>query len=148
MLKIQQWMLTTVHSVDISAIMPDVPFTDSLSRRERQVLELLIKLGSATARDIERELPDPPTYSAVRSILRILGEKKLIQKTTHERRDWYSPAVPAELARLKALQAVVRSFFSNSAVDAACALLGGRRSKLSAEEAAKLQRLIDEARKP
>ena len=121
---------------------------DSLSRRERQVMELLIKLGSATARDIQRDLPDPPTYSAVRSILRILGAKKLIQKTTEERRDWYSPAVPAEQARLSALQEVVRSFFSNSAVDAACALLGGRRPKLSAEDAAKLQRLIDEARKP
>ena len=111
-------------------------------------MELLIKLGSATARDIQRELPDPPTYSAVRSILRILGAKKLIQKTTQERRDWYSPVVPAEQARLRALQEVVKSFFSNSAVDAACALLGGRRRKLSAQEAAKLQRLIDEARNP
>ena len=109
-------------------------------------MELLIKLGSATARDIQHELPDPPTYSAVRSILRILGEKKLIQKATQERRDWYSPAIPAEQARLRALQAVVKSFFSNSAVDAACALLGGRRRKFSAEETAKLQRLIDEAR--
>ena len=109
-------------------------------------MELLIKLGRANARDIQRDLPDPPTYSAVRSILRILGEKKLIQKVSREGRDLYSPVVPAEQARVKALQDVVRSFFANSAVDAACALLGGRRRKLTPKEVEKLQCLIDEAK--
>ncbi len=109
-------------------------------------MELLVRLGSATARVIQAELPDPPTYSAVRSILRILGDKKLIQKVSEEGRDLYSPVVPAEQARLKALQDVVRSFFANSAVDAACALLGGRPQRLSPGEVRKLQRLIQEAK--
>ena len=128
--------------------MPDANLANSLSRRERQVMDLLMKLENATARDIQRDLPDPPTYSAVRSILRILGEKRLIQKTSRGGRDWYSSVIPADRARLKALQGVVKNFFANSAVDAACALLGDRRRKLSADEAAKLQRLIDEARNP
>lgn len=109
-------------------------------------MELLIRLERATARDILRELPDPPTYSAVRSVLRILGEKKLVTKVHKDGRDLYSTAIPAEKARVNALQAVVKSFFSDSAVEAACALLGNRRRKLSLEEAARLQKLIDEAR--
>jgi predicted transcriptional regulator len=139
--------LTGYHGVDISASMPDSHASDHLSRRERQVMELLIRLGSATARDVQRELPDPPTYSAVRSILRILGEKKLITKVRKDGRDLYSSPVPADKARIKALQAVVRSFFSNSAVEAACALLGNRPQELSADDVEKLQKLIDEARK-
>ena len=121
--------------------------SDQLSRRERQVMELLARLGGATARDVQRELPDPPTYSAVRSILRILGEKKMITKVRKEGRDFYSSAVPADKARLNALQTVVRNFFSNSAVEAACALLGNGTRAISREEAETLRKLIDEARK-
>ena len=138
-------LLTVRVPADISAVVPDSRFS-VLSRRERQVMELLIRLGRATARDVERELPSPPTYSAVRSILRILGEKKLVQKVSRGGRDWYSPVVPAARARLRALRELVRDFFSDSAVDAACALLGGRRRKLSPQEITKLQRLIEEAR--
>jgi len=110
-------------------------------------MDLLIKLGEASARDIQSELPDPPTYSAVRSILRILGQKSLVTKVKKDGRDLYTPAVPVEQARISALQAVVKSFFSNSAVEAACALLGNQKKKISPEEAEMLQKLIEEAKK-
>lgn len=110
-------------------------------------MELLVRFGSATARDVLRELPDPPTYSAVRSILRILGEKKLITKIRKDGRDFYSSRVPADKARINALQTVVRNFFSNSAVEAACALLGNGPRSISSEEAETLRKIIEEARR-
>jgi predicted transcriptional regulator len=117
-----------------------------LSRRERQVVEILIRLGGATAREIEKELPDPPTNSAVRSILRILIGKKLIVKRREKNRDIFAPAVPVAAAKTGALKNLVSSFFADSIGDAACALLGQKGVKLSAEEAAKLTKLIQEAK--
>jgi len=111
------------------------------------VLEILIRLGRATGRDIERELPDAPTYSAVRSILRILNEKGVIQKRREDGRDWYAPSIPASKARQGALQTLVRRFFSNSVGEAACALLGDKNAKLTAEEADQLMKLINEAKR-
>lgn len=121
-------------------------FSNDLSRRERQVVEIVIRLGRATARDIEREIPDPPTYSAVRSILRILVEKDLIVKKAEGGKAWYASAVPAAKAKKGAMRALVDRFFASSACDAACALLGDKNVKLSPEEADKLMKLINEAR--
>ncbi|AHF93019.1 CopY family transcriptional regulator [Opitutaceae bacterium TAV5] len=123
---------------------PSLP--DDLSMRERQVVEIVIRLGRATARDIERELPDPPTYSAVRSILRILTQKGVLRKTPLDGRDWYAPSVAPAAARKGALRAIVRNFFGDSAGAAACALLGQKNLKLSADEADRLIRLIESAR--
>ena len=110
-------------------------------------MEIIVRRGRGSARDIEKELPDAPTYSAVRSILRLLGEKNLIVKEQVEGRDWFRPVQPAEKVRAKALHQLVRSFFSNSVGEAAVALLGRRDVKLSEEEAAQLMKLIQEARK-
>lgn len=126
--------------------MGDPLLSDDLSRRERQVLEILIRLDRATGRDVERELPDAPTYSAVRSILRILTEKGVIQKKSDGGRDWYSPSISAAKARQSALRALVQRFFSNSTSEAACALLGDRNVKLSDQEAERLIKLIKESR--
>lgn len=120
---------------------------DDLSRRERQVIEIVIRKGRATARDIEKELPDAPTYSAVRSILRILTEKGVIRKEPEAGRDWYSPAQPASQAKTGALRAVVSRLFADSVCDAACAMLGDRKVKLSSEEASRLIKLINEVTK-
>lgn len=121
--------------------------SDDLSRRERQVADIIIRMGRATARDIEAELPEAPTYSAVRSILRILTGKGWIRKERQEGRDWYSPAQPAARAKASALQTLVTKLFSDSVCDAACALLGDRKVKLSTEEADRLIKLINEATK-
>ncbi len=118
----------------------------SVSRRERQVLEIVMRRGKATAREIEEDLPDAPTYSAVRSILRLLVEKAMLVKTLQGRTDEYALPLPAEKARVNALHQMVRDFFSNSVGAAAMALLGDRKSKLSKEDADQLMKLIQEAR--
>lgn len=138
--------LTHPRNVDISTPMIPSDFSEDLSRRERQVVEIIIRLGRATARDIEREIPDPPTYSAVRSILRILVEKNLIVKKTAGGKAWYAPSVSAAKARTGALRSLVNRFFANSTCEAACALLGDKNVKLSKEDADKLMKLIEEAR--
>lgn len=119
--------------------------SEDLSRRERQVVDIVMRLGRATARDIEAQLPEAPTYSAVRSILRILTGKGRLLKEQESGRDWYRPVLPVAKARAGALLSVVNRLFSDSVCDAACALLGDRKVKLSAEEASRLIKLINEA---
>lgn len=105
-----------------------------------------MKHGRCTGRQIEEELPDAPTYSAVRSILRLLVEKELLLKEHVDGRDWFKLPVAAGKARVKALHSLVERFFDNSIGEAALALLGQRKAKLSAEDADKLMKLIQEAR--
>lgn len=119
-----------------------------LSRRERQVVEIVMRRGRASAREIEEELPDAPTYSAVRSILRLLVEREVLLKTAEEGRDWFSLPVSPKKARAGVLARMVDQLFDNSVGEAALALLGQRNVKLSAEEAEKLIQLIEEARQP
>src|SRR5512144_3273526 len=85
---------------------------DALSRRERQVMDILHRRGEATVADIMAELPDPPTYSAVRSVLRILGEKSLIRYKEDGPRYVYFPAQDTEAARDDVLAHVVRTYFA------------------------------------
>lgn len=118
----------------------------SMSRRERQVVQIVMKHGRVSARQIEEELPDAPTYSAVRSILRLLVEKEMLVKEQVDGRDWFRLPVNAGKARVKALHQLVQRFFDNSAGEAALALLGQKNVKLSAEEAEKLLKLVKEAR--
>ena len=118
-----------------------------LSRRERQVLDIVLRLNQATARDIERELPNAPTYSAVRSILRILVGKGLLRKKHQQDRDWFYPTVHPAVAKLEIIRGFVRNFFEGSAGQAASALLGQKNVKLSKDEAGKLIKLIEEARR-
>ena len=126
----------------------DDKHSNELSRRERQVVEIVMKRGRASAREIEEELPDAPTYSAVRSILRLLVEREVLLKTQEDGRDWFSLAVSTKKARAGVLTRMVSQLFDNSVGDAALALLGQRNVKLSAEEAQKLIELIEQARKP
>lgn len=126
----------------------DDKHSKDLSRRERQVVEIVMRRGRASARDIEEELPDAPTYSAVRSILRLLVEREVLLKTSEEGRDWFSLPVSPKKARAGVLARMVDQLFDNSVGEAALALLGQRNVKLSAEEAEKLIQLIEEARKP
>ncbi len=124
----------------------DTPSSQNLSRRERQVVEIIMKHGRCSGRQIEEELPDAPSYSAVRSILRLLVEKEIVLKELVDGRDWFRlPFAPAK-ARAKALHSIVERFFDNSIGEAALALLGQRKTKISAEDADKLIQLIKEAR--
>jgi predicted transcriptional regulator len=97
--------------------------TLALSRRERQVMDILHRRGVATVAEIMGDLPDPPTYSAVRSVLRILGEKSLINHKEDGPRYVYYPAESTESARDDVMAHVVRTYFAGSPEQAVTALL-------------------------
>jgi predicted transcriptional regulator len=103
--------------------MTDKPETSALSRRERQVMDILHRRSEATVAEIMNELPDPPTYSAVRSVLRILGEKDLIRYKEDGPRYVYYPTRDTESTRDDALAHVVRTYFAGSPEQAVTALL-------------------------
>lgn len=120
--------------------------SEDLTRRERQVMEILHRRGESTVAEIMAELPDPPTYSAVRSILRILGEKELIAYREDGPRYVYFPARPTERARDDVLAHVVRTYFAGSTEQAVTALLRMSDADLSDAEVRQLRDRIRRAR--
>jgi predicted transcriptional regulator len=117
-----------------------------LSRRERQIMDVIYRLGSATAAEVLERLPDPPSYSAVRAMLRVLEEKGHLRHAQEGTRYVYMPTVAREKARRSALAHLVKTFFDGSTESAVAALLDGP-TKLSDDELARLSRLIDSARR-
>jgi predicted transcriptional regulator len=120
--------------------------TPYLSRRERQIMDVLYHRGRATAADVMAGLSDPPSYSAVRAMLRILEEKGHLKHEQDGPRYVYSPLVTRERARRSALRHLLHTFFDGSTEEAVAALLGMSQSKLSDKELDRLSRLIDKAR--
>ena len=118
-----------------------------LSRRERQIMDVLYRLGQATAGTVMSNLPDPPSYSAVRALLRVLETKSHVRHVQDGPRYVYLPTVPREKARQSAMQQLVRTFFGGSTEQAVAALLDLSSSKLSDDELDRLSLLIDQARK-
>ena len=118
-----------------------------LSRRERQILDILYERGHATAADVQAALPEPPSYSAVRALLRILEEKGHVRHQQDGPRYVYLPTLARDNAKRSALHHVLKTFFDGSAEQAISALLDENSSKLSPAELDRLARLIDSARK-
>ncbi len=118
-----------------------------LSRRERQIMDVIYRLGSATAQEVRDNLPDPPSYSAVRALLRVLEDKGHAVHRAAGPRYVYLPTVPREEARETALRQIVRTFFDGSPPEAVAALLDLSSDDLSDDELDRLQTLIDRARK-
>jgi predicted transcriptional regulator len=118
-----------------------------LSRRERQVMIIIYAQGRATAAEIHQALPDPPTFSATRAIIRTLEEKGHIRHEEQGLRYIYRPVVPAEKARRSALANVVTTFFQGSPSRLLATLLNDSTSKVSDHELRELETLIREARK-
>ena len=116
-----------------------------LSRRERQIMEAIYRLGSASAAEVTANLPDPPTSTAVRTMLRILEDKGLLEHEQDGVRFVYRPSVPREKASTSVLSHVISTFFNGSAEQAMASLLGAD-SKLSEAELDRLERLIAAAR--
>ena len=127
-----------------SPAMTEKPESAALSRRERQVMDILYRRAEATVAEIMDELPDPPTYSAVRSVLRILGEKGLIRYREDGPRYVYFPAQDTETARDDVLAHVVRTYFAGSPEQAVTALL--RMSDVDLPDA-EINRLRDSIRR-
>ncbi len=105
---------------------------EDLSRRERQIMDVLLRRRQATAAVVRDEIPDPPSYDAVRTTLRILAEKGYVVRKTDRPRYVYAPAIDFETAREHALTRLVRTFYHGSAARAALALL--RNSDLHMDE--------------
>jgi predicted transcriptional regulator len=127
--------------------MPNENRCDDLSRRERQIMDVVYRRGKASAEEVLRELADPPSYSAVRATLRILEEKGRLRHTKDGPRYLFQPTVPLSAARRSALQRLVKTFFDGSAAQAVVALLDLSASKCSDDELNRLAALIERARK-
>ena len=123
------------------------PTTSRLSRRERQIMDVLYQLGEATAADVQERLPEPPSYSAVRAMLRILEDKGHVRHHEDGPRYVYAPVVARDKARKSAVTHLLRTFFDGSVEQAMAALLDGADRSLSRDEMDRLARLIDERKR-
>lgn len=118
-----------------------------LSRRERQIMDIIYRLGSATAAEVRERLPEAPSYSAVRALLRILEEKGHLRHRVEGQRYVYVPTLNRTKARRSAVTHVLQTFFNGSVEQAMAALLDVSRDRLSDEELENVARMIEEARK-
>jgi predicted transcriptional regulator len=125
--------------------MPENP-ARHLSRRERQIMDIIYARGEATAAEVGEALPDPPSYSAVRTLLRILEEKGHLKHREDGPRYVFMPTEPHTKASRSALKRVVQTFFEGSLSNAVAALVDAEGGKLSAGELQRLEAIVKAAR--
>jgi predicted transcriptional regulator len=118
----------------------------ALSRREREIMDILMRLGQATASQVQAELPDPPSYSAVRTMLSRLEEKGHVAHQQDGPRYVYRATIDTVVARESALQRMVRTFFQGSPGKTAAALLDGSSAQLTDQDLDELAALIERIR--
>ena len=118
-----------------------------LSRRERQIMDIIFRRGRATAAEVMEELPGNPSYSTVRTQLRVLEEKGHVRHDEEGLKYVYLPVMARHTARKSALRHLIETFFDGSAEKAVVALLGGEGSKLSEDELNRIAELVDKTRK-
>jgi BlaI family transcriptional regulator, penicillinase repressor len=123
------------------------PHHHELSRRERQIIDILYTQGQATAAEVQVALPDPPSYSAVRAMLRILEEKGHVRHQQDGPRYVYLPTVARDSAKKSALRHMLQTFFDGSGEEAISALLDDQSARLSDAELDRLARMIQQARR-
>jgi predicted transcriptional regulator len=122
------------------------PKPNALSRRERQIMDILYKVERASVGQVLSKLADKPSYSTVRAQLRVLEEKGHVRHEEHGLRYVYFPAVPRDVARRSALRHLVETFFDGSTEKVVAALLGGEIDRISLEELDRLAHLIAKGR--
>ncbi len=125
--------------------MPTKPH--DLSRRERQIMDAIYARGEATAADVHAAVPDPPSYSAIRALLRILEDKGVVKHREDGPRYVYLPTMPHKKASRSALQRVVQTFFGGSLADAVAAFVDADNGKLSPAELGRIEAIIKEAKR-
>jgi len=123
------------------------PARATLARRERQIMDILYRLGRATAADVMAALPGDPSYSTVRTQLRVLESKGHVRHEEHGLRYVYMPAVPRHAARKSALRHLVETFFEGSIEKTVAALLGAEGARLTEDELERIANLVVKARK-
>lgn len=126
--------------------MTDFPHDVELGRRERQIMDAVYRLGSASAAEVLEQLPDPPSYSAVRAMLRILEEKGYLRHEEDGPRYVYLPVIPRETASRSAMRHIVSTFFGGSRSRAMAALLEVSDAELSEEKLRRIERLVARTR--
>jgi len=119
----------------------------SLSRREREISDIVFATGSATATEVRERMPEPPSYSAVRATLRVLEQKGVLRHEHDGRRYVYRPTVNPNRARRTAVDHLVRTFFNGSTAGAVLTLLESPDHSLSQDELDRMATLIERARK-
>jgi BlaI family penicillinase repressor len=119
----------------------------TLTRRERQIMDVLYRRGRATAADVMEALSGEPSYSTVRTQLRVLEEKGHVRHEEEGLRYVYAPAVPRHAARKSALKHLMDTFFDGSAEQVVAAVLGGEAARLSDEDLTRIAELVADARK-
>src|SRR3954447_6008462 len=120
---------------------------NGLSRRERQIMDVLYRRGRATAGEVMEDLSGTPSYSTVRTQLRVLEEKGHVRHEEHGLRYVYEPAIPRAAARKSALRHLVDTFFDGSVEQVVAAVLGGEASRLSDDDLKRIADLVAKARK-
>jgi predicted transcriptional regulator len=120
---------------------------DPLSRREREMMNIIFARGRATATEVMEGMAEPPSYSAVRATLRILEQKGHLKHQHDGARYVYLPTVNREKVRLSALDNLLSTFFEGSAANVVATLIERQKGKMSGEELDELSRLIDQARR-
>ena len=123
-----------------------MPEKDTLSRRERQIMDVLYRKGSATAAEVQDNIPEAPSYSAVRALLRILVEKGHVKHSYDGPRYVYAPTVSRPVAQKSALRQLVKTFFDGSTSNAVAALLDMSGKDLSDSELDRLARMVEQAK--
>jgi predicted transcriptional regulator len=119
----------------------------ALTRRERQIMDILYRRGRATAADVMSDLSGEPNYSTVRTQLRVLEDKGQVRHEEEGLRYVYSPAVPRRTARKSALRHLVDTFFDGSAEQVVGALLGGEGARLTEDQLARIAEMVAKAKK-
>ncbi len=123
------------------------PLHSALTRRERQIMDILFRRGRATAAEVMEELTGEPSYSTVRTQLRVLEEKGHVRHEEEGLRYVYVPVMARPAARKSALRHIVDTFFDGSAENVVAALLGGEAARLSDDELQRIADLVAKARK-
>ena len=123
------------------------PISQNLSRRERQIMDVIYQRGRATAAEVQEHMPEPPSYSAVRAMLKILLDKNVLKAEKDGPRYVYVPTKARKQAGKSAIKNVLETFFEGSVDQAVAALLDARDGNLTGDELDKLQGLIKPARK-
>jgi predicted transcriptional regulator len=127
--------------------MPRLPSVHTLGARERQILDLIFHLGEASVSDVLGQMADPPSYSSVRTMIRLLESKGFLKHRVEGTRYVYRPTQSLETASKSALLHVLKTFFRGSASDALAAILNVSSDKLTEEDLAQMKQLIEKARK-
>ncbi|MGA3236792.1 MAG: BlaI/MecI/CopY family transcriptional regulator [Bryobacteraceae bacterium] len=118
-----------------------------LSRRERQIMDILYRAGKASASDVLNAMPDPPSYSAVRAMLRVLEEKGHVKHQEEGLKYVYAPVVARDKAKRSAVKHVMETFFNGSAEQIVAALLDVSSTRLTRDELDRMAEMIEKAKK-